>query len=518
MARSVLDYGATPDGKTISTKAIQRAIEDVFRAGGGIVYVPPGAFLTGGIELKSRVTLYLEAGCVLLGSTSLTDYANHPGNDVRNDVTGYHLIFAENAEDIAICGAGIIDGQGETNWYEKVQLPLPPADEVWRSYGAWNYVPKNHNYRPSPMVEFARCRNVRVSGITLKDTPGWDLRVVLCRSVVIDGIRVRNPNYGRNADGFDISGSSNVFISNCDIMTGDDAICLKSEDSYGETVPTRNITVTNCAITTSCNGLKLGTASLGSFENVVFSNSVIYSATGSALNTRVIGGINLEVADGGSIDGIVVSNIRMQNVRTPVFVRFEQRKKKEGAFLRNVLIDGIDASGAIAASSITGVPGLRPSDISISNCRIRVEEEGQAEWARREIPELKDGYPESNMMGRLPAYGLYIRHADRIRLRNIEFIADKPDSRPAIICDDVNDVILDGLELSAPQGGEPLFDLRDTRRAFLTGMRSPLGNKVFARVSGAASSGIVLLRNSLNENERALKFTRGATEDAAKME
>lgn len=518
MVKNILKYGATPDGKTMNTKAIQRAIDDVYRAGGGTVYAPPGAFLTGGIELKSRVTLYLEAGCVLLGSTSLADYAFHPGNDVRYDVTGYHLIFAQSAEDICICGTGTINGQGASNWYEKVPTPPIPPNESWKYSGAWDYVPKNHNYRPSPMVEFVRCRNVRVSDITLMNSPSWNLRVVLCHSIFIDRLRVRNPNYGRNADGLDISSSSNVFVCNCDIVCGDDAICLKSENSYGETLPTRNITIVNCAITTSCNGFKLGTASLGSFENIVFSNSVIYAATESPLNTRVIGGVNLEVADGGSIEGIVVSNIRMENVRTPLFVRLEQRRKKEGTYLRNVLIDGIEASGAIVASSITGVPGLHPSDITVSNCRIRTDVGGEAQWAHRKIPELANGYPESNMMGRLPAYGFYLRHADRVRLRNIECIADKPDGRPAVVCDDVNDIILDGLELSAPQGGAPLFDLRETRRAFLTGMRSPFGNKLFAQVGGANSSGITLLGNSLNQAEQPLSYVRGAAVDAARVE
>ena len=518
MVRNIMDYGAAPDGKTLNTTAFQRSIDDAHRAGGGTVYAPPGTYLTGGIELKSRVTLYLEAGCVLLGSTSLSDYAFHPGNDVRYDVTGYHLIFAQDAEDITLCGLGTIDGKGESNWYKKVDLPPILPSEAWRYSGAWDYVPRNHNYRPSPMVEFVRCRNVHVSGITLMNSPSWDFRVVLCNSVFIDGIRVRNPIFGRNTDGLDISGSSNVFISNCDIVCGDDAICLKSENSYGETVPTRNITISNCTITTSCNAFKLGTASLGAFENIVLTNCVFYAASGSPLNTRVIGGVNLEVADGGSIDGIVVSNIRMENVRTPIFVRLEQRKKtKAVSFLRNVLIDGIEASGAVVTSSITGVPGLHPSDITVSNCRIRMDAGGKSQWAHREIPELVNGYPESNMMGRLPAYAFYLRHADRVRLRNIECITDKADSRPAVVCDHVDDVVLDGLELSTPQGGAPLFDLRDTRRAFLTGMRSPLDNQLFAQVSGDNSSQVTLLGNSLNAKEEAIHCINGASTDAVRV-
>jgi len=114
-------------------------------------------------------------------------------------------------------------------------------------------------------------------------------------------------------------------------------------------------------------------------------------------------------------------------------------------------------------------------------------------------------------MGRLPAYGFFVRHADRVRLRNVECIADKPDARPAIVCDDVEDIILAGLELTAPTGAAALFDLRNTRRAFLTGMRSPAGNSVFAQVSGAASTGIVLAGNSLEPHQQAVTYIDGAT-------
>jgi hypothetical protein len=315
----------------------------------------------------------------------------------------------------------------------------------------------------------------------------------------------------------DITASRNVLVSNCDIQTGDDAICLKSENPYGDLLPTKNITVTNCIIVTSCNAFKLGTASHGAFENIVFSNSVLYADNSSQWMTRPSGGVCIEAVDGGSIDGVTVSNIRMQNVRAPIFVRLGERHKNEGTFLRNVLIEGVDASGAICSSSITGVPGLRPTDITVSNCRIRTVEQGQAAWVHREIPEVADKYPEGRMMGRLPSYGFFVRHADRVRLRNIECVTDQPDERPAIVCDDVNDVILSGLDLSAPVGSAPLFDLRNTRRVFLSGMRSPAGIQVFAQISGADSSGIALSGNVLDRGQKAATFTDGATENSTRI-
>jgi polygalacturonase len=517
-AKSILDYGAAPDGRTNCTKAIQRAIDDVFQAGGGLVYAPPGQFLVGGIELKSRVTLYLEAGCAILGSKSFDDYAYHPGPPVTGDANGHHVIFAQNAEDVTLCGPGTVDGQGEAYWEPRTDRPPVAPEDAWKEGATGHYRVKDNNRRPSPMVEFAQCRNVRISGVTLKNSSGWTLRPIACETVIIDGVRIRNPIHGVNTDGMDITASRNVFVSNCDIFTGDDAICLKSENPYGDLLPTKNITITNCVIVTSCNSFKLGTATHGAFENIVFSNSVLYADAGSPLYTRSSGGICIEMVDGGSIDGITVSNIRMQNVRAPIFVRLGERTKKEGTFLRNVLIDGIDAAGAIVSSSITGVPGLRPTDVSVSNCRIRTEEQGQPEWAHREVPEVETKYPEARMFGRLPSYGFYVRHADRVRLRNIECVTDRPDARPAVVCDDVEDIILSGLDLAAPAGGAPVFDLRNTRRAFLTGMRAPADSRLFAQVSGAASSGIALLGNSLTRDQQAVSFTEGAAETSAKVE
>lgn len=218
------------------------------------------------------------------------------------------------------------------------------------------------------------------------------------------------------------------------------------------------------------------------------------------------------------MDGVSISNIQMQNVRTPIFVRLEARKQSDASFLRNVTIDNLDATGAIITSSISGVPGLRPSNITLTNCHIRTVEQGQKDWVHRDIPEVTDHYPEAWMMGRLPAYGFYVRHADRVQLRNVEVVTDKPDARPVIVCDDVNDVTLSGLQLAAPVDGAPFIDLRDTRRALLTGMRSPAGVRVFAQISGANSSEIVLQANTLDSRQKAVEYSDGAAEAAAKVE
>jgi hypothetical protein len=359
------------------------------------------------------------------------------------------------------------------------------------------------------MVEFAGCKNVHILGVTLKNASGWTLRPVACETVVIDGLRIRNPNFGPNTDGLDITASQNVSVSNCDIATGDDAICLKSENPYGEVLPTRNITVTNCQLTTSCNGFKLGTATHGTFENIVFTNSVIYS-NADPVNARVIGGINIEMVDGGNIDGIVVSDIRMLNTRTPIFVRLGQRTAGLQSSLRNVRIEAVEATGALVTSSITGIPELRVSDVTISNCRIRTSEAGKSAWGKSPVPEVPAQYPESRMFGRLPAYGMYIRHADRIRMHNLDLIADKADERPAIVCDDVSDLVVSGLEATSPTGDTPLVLLHDTRNAFVTGSRVPAASRLFIQVSGQRSADIAITGNALRSSQQSVAYVDGA--------
>ena len=220
-AKNILDYNAIPDGKTLNTKAIQRAIDEAFQAGGGLVYAPPGTFLTGGLELKSRVTLYVDAGCVLLGSPNIADYAYHPGPPMLGDAQGHHLIFAQNADDVSLCGPGVIDGQGEAYWEPNPDRPPAKPEDEWHDVASGHFQTIHNNSRPSPMVEFVQCRNVRISEVTLKNSSGWTLRPINCESVFIDGVRIRNPFWGRNTDGMDITSCRNVFVSNCDIVGGD---------------------------------------------------------------------------------------------------------------------------------------------------------------------------------------------------------------------------------------------------------------------------------------------------------
>ena len=519
LSRNVVDplrFGANGDGRTLNTKALQGAIDHAASLGGGTVWISSGDFLTGGLVLRSRVTLHLEAGAILRGSRNEDDYIYHPGPPENGDANGRHLLFALDAEDIAITGLGTIDGNGAAFWRRKGR-PAPRPEDMWEDVIAWDYEAATPR-RPSPMVELARCRNVRIEGVTLTNAPGWTLRPVACESVFIRAIRVRNPVYAPNTDGMDITACRNVFVSDCDIATGDDAICIKSENPYGELLPTKNITVTNCVLTTCCNGFKVGTATHGRVENIVFSNSVIYNESTSALNERVIAGIALEMVDGASISGVLVSNIQMENVRTPVFLRLGQRTPRPGSFLRGVRLEGVRATGAILTSSVTGLPGMPIEDVVISNSSFRTFEHGLAKWEQAEIPEQAPMYPEARMFGRLPASGLYARHTRGLRVVHTELQSDVPEERPTIVCDDVHDLELRALTTGAPRSAEPVVELRNCSDALLQGIRVVQDASSLVGVSGASSQHIVMSANDMSRVKHATTLTNGASPSAVVSE
>jgi hypothetical protein len=499
----IREFGAAGDGRTLDTVAINKAIDACHAAGGGIVYVPPGVFLSGAVVLKSNVTLYLEAGATLLGSKNIGDYQPQPGPPLTGDANQKHLVFARDAENVGLAGPGRIDGQGPAFWAPSGRK-VPPPEEGWRDVATYDWKKLD---RASPLIEFAGCKNVRIEDVRIENASGWTLRPVNCDNVVIRGIVIKNPVIGPNTDGIDPTGCQNVFISDCLIDTGDDCICLKSENPYGPSVRvTKNVTITNCVLTCCCNGLKFGTATRGGFENVTFTNSIIFNEKVD-LKARVISGIALEMVDGGWLEGVVVSNIRMQRVRTPIFIRRGNRRPRPDGTpgtLRGIMIENIYATGSILTSSITGLAGLDVEDVTLSNIRIDSEEGGREEWISREIPEVAKSYPEARMFGRLPSYGFYCRHVNGLRMRNVEIGAVTGEARPAIVCDDVKHLDIDGFRSARVAGAAPAVKLIQTKDAWLRGCVAPAGSKTFLEAQGEGTEGILLTGCNLRGAEKAV--------------
>ena len=490
---NVKDFGALGDGIKLDSVSINRAIDACSERGGGLVYVPPGIYLSGTVILKSNVTLYLEAGATILGSKNVSDYTPQPGPRLLGDANQKHLIFARDAENVTLAGPGRLDGQGPSFWAPSGRKPSPP-EMSWCDVATYDWKPLD---RASPMLEFYNCKNLRIEEVRIENAPGWTLRPIQCENVFIRGITIKNPIIGPNTDGLDLTCSRNVFISDCLIDTGDDAICLKSESPYGSAPRvSKNITITNCVLTSCCNGLKIGTATAGAFENITFSNSVIFNDDVD-FRQRVIAGIALEMVDGGSIDGIMISNIRMQRVRTPIFIRRGIRHPgAEGipGIVRSVMIDNVHATGSILTSSITGIPGFEVEDVTLSNIRINSEENGKAEWASLEIGEKEKSYPEARMFGRLPAYGFYCRHVAGLRLRNVQLEAAAAEARPALVCADAKNLEIRNFATNLANASA-LIRLSQCQDAIIRDCAVAKEMEVFLEVNGEKTQRVASLNN-----------------------
>lgn len=467
-------YGASGDGKTVDTIAIQKAVDAAARDGGGTVCLAQGVFLSGTIVLKSHVTLHVAAGAVLRGSRDISDYPDHTPKIIylyRPRFTK-SLIYAERVENIALTGRGTIDGQGE-------HFPARPGDDKGRPY----------------IVRFSECKNVQVRDLTFRDSARWLSHYLGCENVVIDGITIHS-RIRENRDGIDVDSSTDVRISNCSIFSGDDAIVLKAT-AAGR--PCRRVTITNCVLSSMASALKLGTESNGGFEDIVIANCTIYDSGYS--------GIGLMSVDGGTLDRVSISNVTMSNVRVPLFIRLGNRARPiPGAdppgmgALRNVTISNVQAGGAdMIGCSITGIPGFPVENVTLDNIRVRFAGGGTQDDATRSVPEKEGSYPSGKMFGTLPAYGLYCRHVKNLKLHNLDFQLDDEDQRPAVVCDDVAGLDLFGLSTAPSRATGPLIGLRGVRGALVHGCRPHGPLETFLRVEGSRSSGIALLGNDLRD-------------------
>ncbi|MFP5042902.1 glycoside hydrolase family 28 protein [Parasediminibacterium sp. JCM 36343] len=472
---NVVDFGAIADGKTVNTAAMQKAI-DAANKKGGIVVVPKGVFLTGSIYLKSNVELNLQEGAVLLGSTSLKDYQKG---------RWYALLLAKNEKNISLTGKGIIDGQGAAL-----------AADVLRLVQEGSIIdPLSHN-RPDEknrpqIIEFTSCDNIRIKDITLKNAACWVEVYNKCSNLTIDNLTVESTAYWNN-DGMDIVDCDKVKISNCNINSADDGICLKSSDPKELC---QNVEITNCKLRTSASALKFGTPSQGGFKNIVARGLYVYD------NYRTA--IALEMVDGGVLQDIRITDVIAKNSGGALFIRLGQRKKeKDPGVVKNVYIGNIKAEVPLSKpdsgyafeghykkgphnafpSVIAGLPGFTIDDITLENIEIDFSGASGKEIAvlgldkLKDIPEKEGDYPEYSMFGELPAWGFYIRHASGIKMKNVKLSYKEKDTRPAIVCDDVKGLDIDALTVKS-MDELPVIYLNNVKKDNLTNIILPVKDK-----------------------------------------
>jgi polygalacturonase len=484
----IRSFGATGDGKTLDTAAVDKAIEAAAAAGGGTVFFPAGNYLCYSIHLKSNVTLHLDQGATIVaadppaeGAGGGYDLAEPNQWDMYQDFGHSHfhnsLIWGEDIANIAITGTGRIWGKGLTRG-PNAQTP-----------GVGN-----------KSISLKNCHNVLLRDFSILHGGHFGILATGVDNLTIDNLKIDT-----NRDGMDVDACRNVRISNCYVNSPwDDGICLKADYSLGRAKQTEFVTITNCYVS-GCweegslldgtyrkfapdvrvphtGRIKFGTESNGGFRNITISNCVFEGCQGLAL----------ESVDGALLEDITVTNISMRDiVSAPVFLRLGKRMRGPDdtpvGTLKRVIISNIVCSNSVSrlGSIISGIPGHAIEDVKISNVQILHQGGGTKEDAAFQPPEYEETYPEPTMFvapprpngrgadsrwhpegqgrggagrgatgaaapGRgapaapptlhsMPSHGFYIRHVKGIQFDNIEIRAEKDDQRPAFVLDDVQD-------------------------------------------------------------------------------
>ncbi|MBS7605103.1 MAG: glycoside hydrolase family 28 protein [Candidatus Bathyarchaeia archaeon] len=406
---NVLDYGAVADGLTDNTKVINEAIEACAEKGSGVIYFPPGKYLTGPIILKSNVTLHVERGAIILFTRN---YSLYPIVETRRG--GIHLyqcipqLFGKDIDNVRIEGEGIFDGQGDAwrpvkkskvtdeEWRRLVESGEGVVDEsgkVWwptlNALKGMKIIEKilesgrkptkeecenTREYLRPQLVQFYNCKNVVINGPTFQNSPLWTVHLVYSENVRVENITCLNPWNSQNTDGLDIDSCRNVLVKDSYFDVGDDCLCIKSgKDEEGRKIgrPTENITVVNCIMRRGHGGFVIGSEMSGGVKNVVVKNC-IFDGTNIGLRFKTQRG------RGGIVENISIENITMRNIKEQaiLFTTFYSNLPPEPfsertPILRQFKISNIICDGAERAVEVSGLPEMPIEKIIFENIKIR---------------------------------------------------------------------------------------------------------------------------------------------------
>ena len=421
---SVRAHGAIGDGVTLDTVAVQAAIDQCAGTGGTTV-VEAGTYYIGTIALKGGMTFRLEEGARLLGSTDRVDYI------------GNVLVKAGDCQGLTLEGPGTIDGNGQYWWAA--------------------YLLSEDHWRPNHMVELVDCQDLTVRNLLLTMSGGWHLHLLACDRVLVEHVKIRAPVgdtlVSPNTDGIDIDACQHVEVRDCDVETGDDAICVKndhavwSRDSF-------DINVHDCTVSGWANGLKIGTRPRKPIHGVTFRDCEVHASVDSNPGTRNMGGITMVSDNGADVYDILVERIHMKQVQAPFFLRVQERDLSEeglgttqagrlyGVTLRDLTVDDATMPGLIL-----GIPGHPVEGVALERVKIHSTKAGTAADRDVEPGERNLDYPDAPYFGTMPAFGLFARHVTGPLgfQAPIDLSSTADEQRAAVVLEDVGQVDLGGL-------------------------------------------------------------------------
>jgi len=355
-------YGAKADGTTKDTKAIQAAIDDCAKAGGGTVTLTGGKFVSGPIVLKSNITLDLAKDAILLGSS---DHADYPAITEFRAPGTQSLVRAANAENIAITGSGTIDGNGESWWQQA---------RATRNAGVVGAV----QFRPR-LVVFDHCKHVRIEGVTIQNSPSWQVVPYYTDDTTIHNVRILAPQHSPNTDAIDPFSSSNMVIDHVYADVGDDNIAIKSGiiNSPGPDDPSKNITITDCEFMHG-HGLSIGSEIAGGANNI-HAERIHFKGTDQGLR------IKANRDRGNQVYNISFKDITMEDVKTSILISaYYPKAMPEGdvasapitrltPFFHDITIENVKSTNSPWAGVIVGLPESPVKDVVLKNVNIQAQ-------------------------------------------------------------------------------------------------------------------------------------------------
>lgn len=415
------------------THVIQQAIDACFKRGGGRVVLTPGRYVCGTLFLRSGVELHLEKNALLCGSEAIRDYEarSFEGAARINNGVATALIFAEKATGIAITGEGIIDGSGESFWEKNERPPEWVAEK--KPLGIWfPALETKTKPRPRALVLLVECDQVRIENVSLRNSPAWTVHLLACSHVFIRGICLRGSVHGSNTDGIDLDACCDVRVEDCDIETGDDALCLKNTNMWGLRRTSRRITVRRCRLASVTHGFTIGTETQADFEDITLVDSTIEKADG----WRTLTGIGLSVLDGGAIRRVHIENVTISDSIAPLQLRLGDVGRGQAVrapgLISGLTLERITILRAHGNCLIAGLPGHPLRDVALREVSLEFVDVVDPARIMAQLPEFETEFPPGEVWRFLPAYGFYCRHVEGLEFTGVTITTQVPDRRPAL--------------------------------------------------------------------------------------
>jgi len=432
---NVRDHGATGDGKSLDTAAINKTIDACSKAGGGKVLFPPGKYLSGTVRLQSKVTLQLDAGARLVGSTDLEQYQNFtpPPDAPEAKWSRWHraLILGDGVENVTLIGPGAIDGN---------KVFDPKGEERMRG--------------PHTIL-LGNSRNVTIRDLSIADSANYAVMLEFCRQVEVRNVKITGGWDGVHFRGWPGRPCRDISIVGCQFFTGDDSIAGR----YWE-----DVLITGCVINSSCNGIRL----IGPAERLVIHDCLFYGPGlhehRSSKRNNMLAAINLQPgawdATKGSMDDVLISDITMKNVTTAFHISL-----KPGNTAGRIEISRVTGTGIYrAAASVESWAETPIEQAVFRDVSLRYEGGGKPDPARQTV---KAPGVDARL---LPAWGFYARNVKHLRFEDVRLSCAKDDLRPVMMCDDVERVELDGFWFPTVAGAAGALVLRDVRKVEARGL------------------------------------------------